>query len=118
MFRNWLLNSNLISSIPNRSLNNGSAFNKDFLNVVTTNKVHPYNYAYYFKIPQSDIVNFKNKPFSWTTLVYGYRKVIWLEENVIAVEIVEYYPVPGKRYVNFINVNNGAWIGWKTYLPS
>ena len=95
---------------------NGSSFQKDFLNVSLSNKYGALNLAYYFKIPSGLSTQYKNLPSSeWKNSdVYGLRRVFYIDKNIIAVEIIEFYPVCGKKYYNiYIGALLKNWNGWK-----
>ena len=113
------LNSNITTTIP-LTYDDGSAFQKDFLNISLFDKYNTLDLASYFKISSGTISQYKNLPSSgWTnTDVYGLRKVFFFETYIVGVEITEFYPVPGKRYCNIYNrANSKYWNGWKAYLP-
>lgn len=113
------LNNNISTVVPS-TYDDGSIFQKDFLNVNLSNKYNSLNLSYYFKISLGTTSQYKNLPSSgWTnTDVYGLRKVFFFEKNIVGVEVIEFYPIPGKRYYNmYIGADSKYWTGWKAYLP-
>lgn len=113
------LNNNIATVVPS-TYDDGSIFQKDFLNVNLSNKYNSLNLSCYFKIPLGTSSQYKNLPSSgWTnTDVYGLRKVFFFEKNIVGVEVIEFFPIPGKRYYNmYIGADSKYWTGWKAYLP-
>lgn len=113
------LGNNIATIVPS-TYDDGNIFQKDFLNVNLSNKYNSLNLSCYFKIPLGTSSQYKNLPSSaWTnTDVYGLRKVFFFEKNIVGVEVIEFFPVPGKRYCNmYIGANSKYWTGWKAYLP-
>lgn len=113
------LNNNLTTIVPS-TYDDGSIFQKDFLNVNLSNKYNSLNLSHYFKIPLGTSSQYKNLPSSaWTnTDVYGLKNVFFFEKNIVGIEVIEFYPIPGKRYYNmYIGANSKYWTGWKAYLP-
>ena len=113
------LNSNIATAVP-ATYDDGSSFQKDFLNINLSNKYGALNLACYFKIPSGSSSQYKNLPSSaWmNTDVYGLRKVFFFEKNIVGVEIIEFYPIPGKRYCNmYVSTYSKYWTGWRAYLP-
>lgn len=113
------LNNNITTIVPS-TYDDGSVFQKDFLNVSLSDKYYTLNLAHYFKISSGTSSQYKNLPSSaWTnTDVYGLRKVFFFEKSIVGIEVIEFFPVPGERYCNmYIGANSKYWTGWKAYLP-
>lgn len=54
---------------------------------------------------------------------YGYREVHWsgrsdTEGHLITVELHEQYPIPGRVWYNMFNVDDNAWSGWESTMPT
>lgn len=95
----------------------GSTFNKNFLNIDTSNKKSGYHQPSYFSMP-ANREGWTNYPSSLPTdkSFVGLRSVYWRSGSNIMVEIHEMWPVTGRIWTDFYN--SGTWTGWKSITPT
>lgn len=102
--------------LPHSSDLTGASFEKDFLNVNTSNTRAAENAAALFQVAAGDST-WSNVPSSHAgTYWYGYRAVLVMNASFYAVVIVEFLPYVGRIWINVHNSSSG-WTGWK-YHPA
>lgn len=98
---------------------NANTFEKDFLNVDMTNPTALANAESNVWInPASEWSNYTNAPSQVVgeAPFGGVRKVIWTTMNLLFVLIMEFYPNPGRIWIN--TRRGGTWTGWKSFTPT
>lgn len=88
--------------------------NNKFLNISLKERFNALNRCHYFRQPNGTEFEgcppiLKGKEF------IGYREVYWYSTINVMVQLREFYPTPGRVWMNFYN--NGTWTGWKSITP-
>lgn len=93
----------------------GSTINKNFLLISTTNRYAVQNRSCNFSKPANDNT-WTNVPESVKAVTWtGYRSVLWRSATHILVDIVEAYPMAGRRWTRFYN--GTLWSNWNVIMP-
>ena len=88
--------------------------NNKFLNISLKERFNAINRCHYFRQPNGTEFEgcpsvLKGKEFM------GYRDIYWYSPINVMVQLKEFYPTPGRVWVNFYN--SGTWTGWKSITP-
>lgn len=88
--------------------------NNKFLNISLKERFNALNRCHYFR--QSNGTEFEGcPPILKGKEFIGYREVYWYSTINVMVQLREFYPTPGRVWMNFYN--NGTWTGWKSITP-
>ena len=89
--------------------------NNKFLNISLKERFNAINRCHYFRQPNG--TEFEGCPSVLKGKEFiGYRDIYWYSPINVMVQLKEFYPTPGRVWVNFYN--SGTWTGWKSITPS
>ena len=88
--------------------------NNKFLNISLKERFNAINRCHYFRQPNG--TEFEGCPSVLKGKEFiGYRDIYWYSPINVMVQLKEFYPTPGRVWVNFYN--SGTWTGWKSTTP-
>lgn len=88
--------------------------NNKFLNISLKERFNAINRCHYFRQPNG--TEFEGCPSVLKGKEFiGYRDIYWYSPINVMVQLKEFYPTPGRVWVNFYN--SGTWTGWKSITP-
>lgn len=88
--------------------------NNKFLNISLKERFNAINRCHYFRQPNG--TEFEGCPSVLKGKEFiGYREIYWYSPINVMVQLNEFYPTPGRVWVNFYN--SGTWTGWKSVTP-
>lgn len=101
----------------------GESFNKDFLNVSSSNPGAAENSTVMFSRSNIYASQWSNTPGPIDSAgkdFAGVRKVFWLSTGTYGVMLYEFKPEPGRIWINFYGWfnNSYSWSGWRCLTPT